>query len=199
MFRSGSFLFLVLFVFGCHFTYAQQQEQWQSALASKVNKIIYAGNEQANNIDSQYLPSLQRACRNFRILEGPECRCLPNVEAQVIFVLEHSGVLIVQLVPNHWFQAVLCQENRVVHFFLKDEQNTFYQTVEQIMNPSSSTPPQSSATRETMCRECNGKMYAMAIGKCTNCGAATSSIAFKYCRRCAQQKNACQACGKSLK
>lgn len=49
-----------------------------------------------------------------------------------------------------------------------------------------------------MCKSCAQSAHLMAIGHCSSCGAMTSSMSYKYCTPCSNDKKECQGCGKTL-
>lgn len=46
-----------------------------------------------------------------------------------------------------------------------------------------------------LCAKCSLKSFSNGHGKCSGCGNATFSRAFKYCGPCSQTRNVCAACG----
>ena len=50
-----------------------------------------------------------------------------------------------------------------------------------------------------LCAKCKGKMFITSVGKCVECGARTSSGAFKLCPACSRKLGQCQACRAALK
>jgi hypothetical protein len=45
-----------------------------------------------------------------------------------------------------------------------------------------------------LCAKCSLKNFSNGHGKCSGCGNATFSRAFKYCGPCSQTRNICAAC-----
>jgi hypothetical protein len=54
------------------------------------------------------------------------------------------------------------------------------------------------AASAELCRQCRGMMYTQDIGVCVECGAQTSSGAFKLCKTCSVKLNQCKHCRKAL-
>lgn len=192
--KTLALIALVLFVMIPCLTCAQEENNaWQNAVGQasslKAIKILVAGENKVDKLDVAAAGKLWKVCRSIKMLEGPECRCLPQPQKQLVFCLENAAVLTIQLVQDHWFQAVFCYNGRVGMFYLKDSDNSLGECVENIMNPK---------PKKTMCDKCAGMMHAMAIGKCSLCEKGTSSISFKLCRECAQKRGECQVCGKPL-
>ena len=52
----------------------------------------------------------------------------------------------------------------------------------------------SSSASAGLCANCTGKAFIANVGKCSACGAATASGAFKLCPACSTARNQCQAC-----
>ena len=53
--------------------------------------------------------------------------------------------------------------------------------------------------RAELCAACRRQMFIANIGKCVECGAFTSSGAFKLCRACSAKLGQCEHCRASLK
>jgi predicted secreted protein len=49
-----------------------------------------------------------------------------------------------------------------------------------------------------LCGKCKGRMFPMAMGKCSQCPGATSTIGYKLCRTCGKKSAKCQACQAKL-
>jgi predicted secreted protein len=49
-----------------------------------------------------------------------------------------------------------------------------------------------------LCDKCAGKMYVDNVGKCVECGGATSSSAFKLCKACSEKLGECENCRAKL-
>jgi|JI7StandDraft_1071085.scaffolds.fasta_scaffold22727_4 hypothetical protein len=49
-----------------------------------------------------------------------------------------------------------------------------------------------------LCTKCSLKSFSNGHGKCSGCGNATYSRAFKYCGPCSVAKNVCAACSTPL-
>ena len=197
--RTLIFLTLLCFVVPCCSLYADDNAQnpWQAMIKAlsgkKALKLIVAAPEAVKKLDLGHAACLLNACDSFKVLDGPECRCLPSAQKHLVLFLEDSSLVTLQLVPDHWFYGVVYTQGKVVQFYLKDSSNGLYNLVEEIMNPK----PQE--VQEPMCSNCKGMMYIMAIGKCSSCGAATTSMSFKFCTKCAVKQGKCQVCTKSLK
>jgi inhibitor of cysteine peptidase len=58
-----------------------------------------------------------------------------------------------------------------------------------------SFPP---AAQAGLCADCRDKVFIQNVGACTRCGAATTSGAFKLCRKCSAEFRQCEACGAAL-
>jgi hypothetical protein len=172
----------------------EEQSAWQNAVeqasGKSVLQLLVVGGSKVEKLDTALAGKLWKACHGCKMLDGPECRCLPEAKKHLVILLEDSCILTIQLVQNHWFQAVLCLDGRVTMFYLKDSDNTLYECLEKPMNAK---------PKKTMCDKCAEMMFAMAMGKCTLCDNATTSMAFKLCRECAQKLGECQACRASLK
>ncbi|MCX7047938.1 MAG: protease inhibitor I42 family protein [Candidatus Sumerlaeota bacterium] len=54
------------------------------------------------------------------------------------------------------------------------------------------------AARAELCEKCKGMMFIANIGKCAECGAATSSGAKKLCPACSKKLGECEACRMKL-
>lgn len=188
---------LILFFFGL-FAVSSQDNPWERTLRSvsnyKMLKVTVVSDSMILELSEDQYPGLLKATGDFKVLEQPSCRCLPTVKYNVIFTLSATNMLVVQAVPNHWFHAVFFYRGQVLTFLILDENNHFYNAVENIVNP-----PQEETPEPPMCSECAGMMYIMVIGTCEKCGATTESMAFKYCPACARKKGVCQVCGKKLK
>lgn len=55
-----------------------------------------------------------------------------------------------------------------------------------------------SAARAELCPKCRDKAYIQNIGTCAECGGATSSGAFKLCRKCSAKLGQCEHCRAAL-
>jgi len=49
-----------------------------------------------------------------------------------------------------------------------------------------------------MCPKCKECGYDCAMGRCEDCSAETTSMAFKLCDRCAIVRKVCKVCKKSI-
>lgn len=195
-------LTFILSTLCCSWLLAQEEEQnnwqitWDLLSPKKILNVTVAGKTNVTSLESRYFAGLWKACHAFRLLDNPECRCLPSVKKNMVFFFEDATMLTIQLVSSHWFYGVLYHEGQATQFYLKDPKNRLFEAVEEIMNPKPKPPE---PPRDPMCSECEGMMFAMAMGKCSECDNPTSSIAFKLCVKCAQQQGKCQVCKKSLK
>ncbi len=46
-----------------------------------------------------------------------------------------------------------------------------------------------------LCNTCQNRIKACIPGYCSQCGAGTSYKAYRYCKKCAKNKNICDGCG----
>ena len=174
--------------------YAQElKELWESTTDSisgdEVLKIVYANSGELKKIENKHVKSLLSAAKKIQVLDKPDTRSLPSIEGMLVFFMKNTNMLVIQITQKHWFKAVYFNDGQVIPFILKDNEDGLYQVIEKLF-----APPE--LPKEPLCNECQGKMFIMAIGTCSNCGSSTPSMAYKLCAECARAKGVCMSCGR---
>lgn len=208
MFRT---MLIALFVCSVSILTAQDWQDTTNMLGNPI-KVVVEKDNSVSKIDKDMTPIWEN-CKKFTVLENPECRCLPEVQGRAIFFFNDHQVVVVELVQNHWFNLVYLGKGTVTTFLMKDAKNLLWDSVEEAMkaksaNRKTNTKPIKIASapvvaeeplEPVLCQECQGKMFAMMMGKCSVCSNTTPSISYKFCAACGKAKGVCCACGKNLK
>lgn len=207
-------LFIMLFLSSITMIYAQDWQDTTNALGEPVRMMAEKENTMVKIADKD-LVNVWDACKKLTVLQNPSCRCLPTLQGTLVVWFQDHQVVVVELVQDHWFHLVYVGNGRVVSFLMKDDTNLVWSLVEEAMKEKATkkankqaknltpqpvaAPPSEESSEPVLCPECQGKMFAMMIGKCSACSNTTPSIAYKFCAACGKSNNACCACGKKLK
>jgi len=222
-------LFILLLACIClSCTQAQEESAWKDTLENMsyqdIQAITFFDGSVMHNIALEHKETLWKNCNNMVTLESPLCRCYPSVQGRLFFFLSDNTAVMVEIADNHWVQGIFMEEGRSIKFLLMDKENKLGEAVEKAMKATekkdikkeaekpvnseakpkeeaveSSTSKEMEETEETLCPDCQNKMFALMMGTCSSCGEMTSSCGFQYCQSCARKKGVCQACGQSLK
>ncbi len=187
----------------CSFSSAQDlSDLWKSTIESlSSDQIMQVFSVEANaykKISKKYTKDILESLKEIETLENPDCRCLPQPEACLVFFLKENRIFTIEIVKEHWFQANLLLAGRSIRFILKDKKNKLADSVMNILNPPKKTSPPEEK-QSALCPECSQMMFAMGMGNCEACKAPTRTMSFKFCDACALKKGVCQVCEKKLK